>query len=326
MLKRRDMKVSYAAIIEDESTLAEAVSPWSGTDRSVKFESNTLTRTPIFGVDEDYFVTNSVEVEYGRFLSDDDCQRNRKVCVLGNGIYRKLFDKIPPIGQTIDIGGRNFQVIGVNAKMGKFFGQDMDNFVMIPVGAWQKAFGRHEDLDIVVKARDANEIEDLKWELRGIMRRVRGLGPTDPDDFGINAQSMVVDWFNTITAGVYTGGILIALISLLVGGIGIMNIMLVSVTERTPEIGLRKALGAHRWMIAWQFLIESSVICCIGGILGIVFAVLVSYAVDQFIQTVIPLWVILFGLAFSTFVGMVFGIYPALKAARLSPIDALRQE
>ncbi|MBI5060093.1 ABC transporter permease [candidate division KSB1 bacterium] len=326
MMKRREMKVEYAAYIEQESQLAEAVTPFAQAMRAVKFRGGTISRLPVFGVDEDYLVTNSVKIELGRFINEQDCARNRQVCVIGYGVADKLFDQVPPVGQKLDVGGKKFQVIGVNEKMGRFFGQDMDNFVLIPIGAWQKTYGRRDDMDIIVKAYDGNQTEDLKWELKGIMRRARGLEATEPDDFGVNLQTMILDFFKAITAGVYTGGILIAFISLLVGGIGIMNIMLVSVTERTSEIGLRKALGARRWQVAWQFLVEAAVICSVGGICGILLAAGGSYAMDSFIKTTMPLWVVLLGIIFSAVVGVFFGLYPALKAARLSPIEALRQE
>ncbi len=327
MLKRREMKVEYAEFIERESRLAEAVSPFAQDDRTVKFGGISETRIPIFGVDQDYLVTNSVEIELGRYITEADCQYRRNVCVIGFGISEKLFEKVSPIGQKLDVGGRKYTVVGVQKKQGKFFGQDWDNFVMMPIGTWQKAFGtRNTEMDIVVKAANAEDVDNMKWEVRGLMRKARGLGPQEPDDFGVNAQSMIMDWYKGITAGVYSAGILIAFISLLVGGIGIMNIMLVSVTERTSEIGLRKALGAHRWMIAWQFLVEAAVICLIGGAVGVGFAALVGKAMNSFMPTSMPLWLIIFGLLFSAIVGIFFGLYPASKAAKLSPIEALRSE
>ncbi len=327
MLKRPHMKKEYGELIERESQLAEAVSPWTQATRSVKFRGGTLTRIEIFGVDEDYLVTNSIKIDLGRFFNEEDIQRNRMVCVIGRGIADRLFDKVAPLDQRLDVGGKKFRVIGVNEKMGRFFGQDMDNFVWIPIGVHQKLYGRHDrDMDIVVKAYRAEDVEELQWELRGIMRRARGLGPFEPNNFGVNAQSMIMDQFRQITTGIYAGGLLIALISLLVGGIGIMNIMLVSVTERTSEIGLRKALGARRWMIAWQFMVEAAVICAVGGLFGVLLAFIGSFAMDKFIPKTMTTGVVMFGIVFAAVVGIFFGLYPSIKAARLSPIEALRHE
>jgi putative ABC transport system permease protein len=330
MMKRPNMKPEYAERIKREASLAEAVSPFGQTARSIAFKDNRLSRVQIMGVTEDYLVTNSTKIDLGRFFNEDDIKRKRQVAVIGAGISDKLFDKEGPLGQRIDVGGQKFQIIGVHAKMGNFFGQNMDDFVMVPVGAFVKRFGKDEDvnseMDIVVKAKTAEEVNNLEWELRGIMRRIHRLRPTEPDDFGINSQSMIMNMYKSITASIYAGGILIAAISLLVGGIGIMNIMLVSVTERTSEVGLRKALGAHRWMIAWQFLVESAVICGIGGLAGVALAYGGGKIMNNFIPVSMPWWVVVVGIGFSALVGVFFGLYPSMKAARLSPIEALRQE
>lgn len=327
MLKRPVLKADVANRIREESQLAEAVSPWADTQRSVANRANRLTQVQVFGVSPEYLVTNSVKLDLGRFISDDDVSHNRQVAVIGNGIAEKLFEQGQgPLDQRIDIGGHKFRVIGVNAKMGRFFGQDMDDFVLIPISAFTKRFARTGDVDIVVKAATAEQLDELEWELRGIMRRIRKLGPMDPNDFGINSQSMIMNIYRQVTGSIYAGGILISFISLLVGGIGIMNIMLVSVTERTSEVGLRKALGARRWMIAWQFLVESAAICSLGGIVGVILAYIGSKAMNSFLPTSMPVWVILFGVGFAALVGVFFGLYPSTKAARLSPIEALRQE
>jgi putative ABC transport system permease protein len=327
MLKRPVLKADVANRIRNESQLAEAVSPWAETERSVANRANRLTQVQVFGVSPEYLVTNSIKLDLGRFISDDDVSHNRQVVVIGNGIAQKLFEQGQgPLDTRIDIGGHKFRVIGVNAKMGRFFGQDMDDFVLIPISAFTKRFARTGDVDIVVKAVTAEQLDELEWELRGIMRRIRKLGPMDPNDFGINSQSMIMNIYRQVTGSIYAGGIIIAFISLFVGGIGIMNIMLVSVTERTSEIGLRKALGARRWMIAWQFLIESAAICSLGGIVGVILAFIGSKAMNSFLPTSMPVWVILFGVGFAALVGVFFGLYPSTKAARLSPIEALRQE
>jgi putative ABC transport system permease protein len=326
MLKRPVIKTEMADEVRRESKLAEAVSPFGQAQRTVGFRSNRLENVQIMGVNQDYLVTNSVKVDVGRFINEDDVKHNRQVVVIGSGIAEKLFDKIPAMDQRIDIGGQKFRVIGINEKMGRFFGQDMDNFLLMPIGAFTKRFYHDADINIVVKAASPEQVDEMEWEVRGIMRHIRRLQPMDPNDFGINSQSMIMNAYRAITGSIYAGGVLIAFISLLVGGIGIMNIMLVSVTERTSEVGLRKALGAHRWMIMWQFLIEAGAICSLGGIAGTALAFVGGKLMSSFIPTSMPLWVIVFGIGFSALVGIFFGIYPSMKAARLSPIEALRQE
>ena len=213
-MKRPEMKVKYADVIKDESTLAEAVSPFAQTNRTVGFQGGRISGVQIFGVTQDYLVTNSTRIDLGRFLNAQDVDHNSSVCVIGTGVADRLFSKVGAIGQKLDVGGFKYHVIGVHAKMGKFFGQPMDDFVIIPIGAWQKQFGRRGDMDIVVKAVSAEAVPDLEWELRGIMRRTRGLTPLEPDDFGINAQSQIMQIFRAITSSIKIGGMMIAFISL----------------------------------------------------------------------------------------------------------------
>jgi putative ABC transport system permease protein len=189
-----------------------------------------------------------------------------------------------------------------------------------------KHFGRRRDLSIIVGARDPSEVDDLKGELTGLLRRTRRLDPGEADNFSINEQSQLMNLYTQITSGVYAAGVIIGGISLLVGGIGIMNIMLVSVTERTHEIGIRKALGARQSQILRQFLIESALICTIGGIIGVAIAWGGSKAISNWLPAVLPIPVAIGGMLFAACVGIFFGIFPAAKAARLDPIIALRKE
>ncbi|MCB9367269.1 MAG: ABC transporter permease [Calditrichaeota bacterium] len=328
MIKRPDMEVEYIDVLRDESREIEAVSPFYDQSMTVSYKAAQLSNVNVQGVSEDFFMTNPKELAQGRVFTAAEVSRNANVVVVGPDVASQLFPDQDPLGQEVKIGGWKFEVIGVTTKYGKVFGQSWDNFAVIPYGVFEKRFaGRNFDgLTIIAKGRDANRIEELKWEVMGIMRRVRHLDPREVNDFGLNTQSAILDQFNAMTAGVYAGGIIIGFISLIVGGIGIMNIMLVSVTERTSEIGLRKALGAKRWNIAWQFLIESATICAIGGVVGVGLAALVSQGINNFLPTYMPLWVVLVGVIFSAFVGILFGIYPSMKAARLSPIEAMRSE
>ncbi|MBU0691918.1 ABC transporter permease [bacterium] len=326
---RPNMTPDMALRIKEESKLAMAATPLDDREMTVAFGAAQQTGVDVRGVSEDYLITNSVAIDFGRFLSAEDVRRNQPVAVIGAGIAERLFDKVQPIGQKISIAGWKFRVIGVAERVGSFFGQSMDYFVCIPYGTHMKRFGfdpRQNSTTIIVKAASAADMEDLKWELKGLMRRIRKLSPTEPDDFGINDQSLIMGAYNDLTSGIYTGGVIIAFISLLVGGIGIMNIMLVSVTERTAEIGLRKALGAKRWMVSWQFLVESAIICAMGGLVGVGFAWGVSLAINEFLPTYMPIWVVGIGIIFSAVVGVFFGLFPSIKAANMPPIEALRHE
>lgn len=308
------------------ATLASQVVPLVDTRRPVAFGDKRLTSVEIQGTNSEYLSVSTFSPAYGRFLSEIDVDRNRNVAVIGYGVRTELFPYRNPIGQHIKVGPHQFLVVGVLEKQGAIFGQSMDEVIFIPYGTLLKKFGGHRDWTLVVGVADASQLEDMEIEARGIMRKARRLSPGDRDNFSLNKQSQILEFYNKVTAGIYGGGIVIALISLLVGGIGIMNIMLVSVTERTHEIGIRKAIGARRAHILWQFLTESAFICAIGGAIGIAFAYGLGRIIDKFLPTAMPFWVVFLALGFSASVGLFFGIWPASKAARMNPIEALRYE
>ncbi len=323
---RPDIEVTEYEAVKEHSKLASTVAISISASKSVRYRERSIQRVEVNGVSDNYIDVMTTYPKYGRFINSIDVQHNRKVAVIGSAVAEELFPRMNPIGRRISISGKKYRVIGTLEEQGKFFGHSLDNVVIIPYGALIKDFGKHHWISILVEAKDPEIMPDLEYELTGIMRRERGLKAGEEDNFSINKQSMLLNFYNQVTSGVYTVGIVIGGISLLVGGIGIMNIMLVSVTERTQEIGIRKAIGAKRINIIWQFLVESAVICSIGGIIGIAIAYLISLALDQFLPTSMPLWVIFFGVGFSAAVGMFFGLWPAAKAAKLHPIKALRQE
>ncbi len=305
---------------------ASSVTPYVDTMRPIAYGSETLSNIFLIGTDDTYLETTDVLPEAGRFLSPVDAAAGRNVAVIGKNIVRELFGQRNPIGQFIRIGGYNYKVVGTLEEQGSMFGMSMDSQVIVPLTSLMKHFGRRRDLSIIVKAKDPSLVEDLKDELSGILRRSRRLGPGEKDNFSINEQSQLMSTYVQVTSGVYAAGIIIGGISLLVGGIGIMNIMLVSVTERTHEIGIRKALGARRSQILRQFLIESSLICSVGGVVGVGLAWGGGAAISQWLPINLPLTVAFLGMLFAASVGIFFGLFPAVKAAKLDPIVALRKE
>jgi len=326
--KRPRIDKSHFEFVQKYVTLAEVVVPEVTTRRTVKYRNESLERVMIYGTTGDYMVTNNAAPEFGRFFQNSEVQYRRNVCVIGREISDKLFENTNALGKRLKIGGHSFIIIGIMEERGKLFGFSLDNNVMIPYTTFQKTFGKHRSLELQAKAINTESVEELKYELEELMRRARGLKVGEENNFSINQQSQLLDVYNNITRVLYIVLIGIGSISLLVGGIGIMNIMLVSVTERTREIGIRKAIGAKRRVILWQFLVESMVISSIGVILGLAISIGLAALVKQ--ATPIPVsisaWVAFLGVGFTVTIGVFFGLYPASKAAKLDPIAALRYE
>jgi putative ABC transport system permease protein len=325
---RRDLTMREYEAVAERATLVTAVAPNIYTRRRVKHTDVALDAVLISGTTDAYTSTSNAQPARGRFLLPGDVEHRRSVCVLGAEVAEKLFDRDEPIGHRISVGGYKFRVVGVLEKRGKIFGFNPDLLVIVPIGAFEKVFGRERSIEIQVKVVNADMVEEAQDQLTGIMRRARKLGPADSDDFAINQQSMLTDLYNSLTAGLWAVAIGVGSISLLVGGIGIMNIMLVSVTERTREIGIRKAIGAKRKDVLWQFLVEAMMVCGLGVAIGLFIAVAIVMLVAKFssLPAAITPWVAVLGLGFTVTLGLFFGIYPASKAARLNPIEALRYE
>jgi putative ABC transport system permease protein len=294
----------------------------------VKYGNEKARDVRVFGVDQNYETVHEAWVEKGRFIFESDVSRAARVAVLGAEVADTLFPYVDPVGKDISIDGRRFQVVGVVQKLGKFLFFNRDNIVLVPIGSVQKKDPRFNFLVADFKPVSPDKLELAIDEARETLRRHRKLKYLEKDNFGIFSQDTFTDLYRQLTSGIYVVMIAISSIGLLVGGVGVMNIMLVSVTERTREIGVRKALGATKRDILWQFLTEAMTLTGAGGLLGIAIGGLLSFLINTFSPfpaVLQPTWVLI-AFATAVLVGLTFGLWPAAKAARLDPIEALRYE
>ena len=327
--KRKDLTIEDAQAIARLCPAIKRVAPYTYEfPARAKFRGEKTPYISLVGGTSAYFQVNQYLLEKGRSLTPLDVQHKRPVVVLGADITESLFPHIDPIGQDVLIKGHKFQVVGTIEPKGNFLGQSMDDFVLIPITTLMKFYGRRRSVTIAAEPVNVEATQLAIDQATQVLRRRRGVPYDKPNDFEIMTLDMLMDVYRKLTGSIFGAMVGMAAISLLVGGIGIMNIMLVSVTERTREIGIRKATGARRSDILYQFLIEAITLSGIGGILGIGLGVGIGELVGAIspLPATIPLWSILLGFTFSAAVGIFFGIYPASKAAKLDPIEALRYE
>jgi putative ABC transport system permease protein len=328
-LKRKDLTLDEMMLLRRECRSCELVGASIGTNRTVKRGSQSLRSVEIRGVTYvDHMIGSVLEIDAGRHFQKEDELHSRFVCIIGADIREHLFPFTDPLGKWIKIGPENFLVIGLGKKKGKLLGMSQDNYVRIPISTFFKIYGSRRSIDINIHTASQEQMLGAQEEARTLLRSERHRSFKDPDDFSFRTSEQFIQFYKTTTSSIYFAMIAISSIALLVGGIVVMNIMLVTVTERTKEIGIRMAVGANRQDILFQFLIESAVISGTGGgigiLLGLALAKIVS-AATSLPSRVDPVSMFV-AILMSASIGLFFGIYPANKAAKLNPIDALRAE
>ncbi len=318
-----------ARAVRRYSELSSAVMLDSGGGGRITYRDRSIEQTRITGVTGDYVNFSSYDAERGRLMSPTEVDTARPVTVIGWGTADRLFGtEIDPLEKIIQIEGVHFRIVGVSAKRGALLGQSQDEFAVIPLGQFQMIFGSRRQLSMTVKPKDVSLIKEAIDEATVALRSARRLKPKQADNFGVFTSDTILDIYHSATNGIFAVLVGVVGLSLVVGGIVIMNIMLMVVTERTREIGLRKALGARRSDIMSQMLTESVVLSVFGGVIGTIFGAAIAITIAKFtpIPASVEWWSVMLGITITALVGLFFGIYPAMRAARLDPIEALRRE
>jgi putative ABC transport system permease protein len=317
-----------AKAIRRFSPLVKSIMATDDSGAQFAYRDKVIDSVRVTGVSSQYVDFPTYVIDRGRPITPIEVERSRALVIIGWDVADKLFGSQDPLDKVIKINGINFRVVGVNEKKGSMFGQSLDNFAVVPLGAYQRLFGARLWLSLAVKPRNPLLMEAAMDETTVALRIGRRLKPKDRDNFGLISSASALDFYHSITNWIFSVLVGVVALSLVVGGIVIMNIMLMVVTERTSEIGLRKALGARRRDIMWQILTESITLSLVGGVIGTTLGFGLAFLMSKVtpLPAAVELWSVAVGISMTAIVGLFFGLYPAMRAARLDPIEALRKE